>query len=376
MANLNTKTFTDLVRDQVTAMQGSYRGLVYLTIGSILRSLIEANSSAVGLWIQGLILKLLATTRAATSSGPDLDTWVGDFGVTRLAAVFASGQVTFARFTASGQVVVPLNASVSTSDGSQQYLVTLDASNPAYSSILGGYVMADTIGSVSVPVAAVVAGAAGNAQAGQISVITQAMAGVDTVTNALTFVNGVDAESDSALRTRFVAFLASLSKATKAAIGYAITSLQQGLVYSLVENVNYAGTAQLGYFYAVIDDGTGTPPSPLLVTVNNAIETVRPFTSTFGVYAPVVVNATVTLTVTIASGYDPISTKALVQSSIQTYINSLALGQSLAYTRIAQLAYDASAGITNVSAVQLNGGTADLTATVKQVIKTSSVVVS
>jgi len=376
MTTLNTKNFTTLVRDQVTAIQGAVRGLVDLSIGSILRSIVEANSSAVGLWLQGLILQLLATTRAATSSGIDLDSWVADFGLTRLAAVFASGQVTFSRFTASGQVVIPINSSVETADGTQQYIVTIDTTNPAYSPSLGGYVLADTVGSINVLVTAVTAGTGANAQAGQINTITQALPGVDTVYNSLTFANGVDAESDSALRTRFIAYLASLSKATKAAIGFAITSLQQGLSYSLTENFNYAGAAQNGYFYAVVDDGTGTPPGSLITTVNNAIDAVRPFTSTFGVYAPSVVNVDTVMTATIAAGYDATATKALIASNVSTYINSLALGQSLNYTRIAQVAYDASPGVFNISGVTLNGATADITATNKQVIKSHTMTVS
>ncbi|MFX7996843.1 baseplate J/gp47 family protein, partial [Acinetobacter baumannii] len=91
--------------------------------------------------------------------------------------------------------------------------------------------------------------------------------------------------SDTALRTRFIAYVASLSKATKNAVGYAITSLKQGLVYSLVENQTYAGATQYGYFYVVVDDGTGSPSSTLLATVANAIDAVRPLTSTFGVFA-------------------------------------------------------------------------------------------
>jgi hypothetical protein len=46
------------------------------------------------------------------------------------------------------------------------------------------------------------------------------------VANTAAFDNGEAAETDPAFRTRCVAYLASLYKATKAAIGYAVTSLQ------------------------------------------------------------------------------------------------------------------------------------------------------
>lgn len=372
---MTTQDFTTLVRNQVAAIQGAASRLVDLTVGSILRSIVEANAS-IALWLQGLILTLLAATRASTSTGTDLDTWMADYGVTRLPAVAASGNVTFSRFTTTSQVVVPVGGQVQTADGTQTYTVQIDTGNAAYSATLVGYVIAAGVGSVAVPVLADIAGAAGNAQAGQINTITQAMPGVDTVINPLTLTNGSDAESDEDLRARFVEFVASLSKATKNAVGYAITSLQTGVSYTLVENLTYAGATQLGFFYVVVDDGTGAPPSSFINAVVSAVDAVRPVTSTFSVYAPVIVTANVALTVTVAAGYDAAATKAEVQAAIQAYINGLGLGHSLAYTRLAQVAYDASEGVTNVSGLTLNGSTSDVSATNKQVIKAGTVTVA
>lgn len=372
---ITTQDFVTIVRNQVTAIQGAASALVDLTVGSILRAVVEANAAVV-LWLQGLILQLLATTRAATSSGADLDSWVADYGVTRLAGVAATGQVTFSRFTATQQAEIPVGSSVQTADGSQVFTVTADTTNPAYSATIDSYVIAVGVTSINVPVQASVVGAGANVSIGQINTITQALPGVDTVSNAAAFVNGADAESDAALRTRFVAFVASLSKATKGAIGYAITSLQSGLSYSLTENENYAGATQMGYFFVVVDDGTGVPGSTLLSTVSNAIDAVRPACSTFGVFAPVVVTADVNLTIATAAGYTHSAEVATVAAALTNYINSLALGQSLPWSKLAQIAYDASPGVTNVTGVTLNSGTADLSATSKQVIKAGTVAVS
>lgn len=372
---ITTQDFTTLVRNQVTAIQGAAKVLVDLTVGSILRAVVEANAAVI-LWLQGLILQLLAITRAATSSGADLDSWVGDFGLTRLAAVAASGQVSFARFTPSQQAVVPVGTTIQTGDGSQQFAVTLDTTNPTYSASLGGYVLAAGVASINVPVAAVTAGAGGNVSAGQINTLTQALPGVDTVSNAAAFTNGVDAESDAALRIRFIAFVASLSKATKGAVGYAITSLKQGVIYTLVENQQYNGTTDYGYFYVVVDDGTGSPGSTFLSNVSNAIDAVRGVSIRFGVFAPVVVTANAGMTITTAAGYDHNAVVALVVAALQSYINGLTLGQTLTYSRLAQVAYDASPGVTNVTAVTLNGGTADVSATSKQVIKAGTLTVA
>jgi uncharacterized phage protein gp47/JayE len=186
MADPTTKTFDDLVEGQATVIQAQASGLVDISIGSLARAITEAFAGVV-LWLQGLILLLLASTRAATSQAGDLDTWMADYGIIRLAADFAAGAVTFARLSTTGQAVVTIGATVETFDGSQSYAVVVDVLNPHYNAGLGGYVMAIGTASVDVPVQAAVAGAAGNAVAGAVTLISTAIPGVDTVTNALAF---------------------------------------------------------------------------------------------------------------------------------------------------------------------------------------------
>ena len=368
--SIQTQDWVTLVRNQVAAIQGYAKVLVDLTVGSVLRAVVEANA-AVTVWLQGLILQVMAITRASTSSGAHLDSWMADFGLSRLAAVPATGNVTFSRVTTTQQVLVPLTAVVQTGDGTQQFNVVIDTKNPAYNATLGGYVIAAGAAGVTVPVRALVAGVAGNAVAGAVSTIVGAISGVDTVINAAAFVNGADAESDGALRTRFIAYVASLSKATKTAIGAAIASVKQGLTYAILENQTYAGLQQNGTFIVIVDDGTGSPPSTLLSSVSNAVDAVRPLTSTFYVYGPVVINATVAMTIATAPGYTHQTITAQVQTALLNYINTLPLGTTLTYSRLVQVAYDASPAVINVTGTLLNGGTSDLPASSLQVIKTT-----
>lgn len=372
---LNILDFATIVRNQVTAMQGRAAGLVDLTIGSLLRSVFEANAGVVQ-WIQQLIVNLLVTTRAATCSGSDLDSWMADYSFYRLSASQSVGIVTFSRFTATNQAFIPIGTIVTTTDGTQQYTVVADTTNPAYSALLAGYTVAANVVSINVSVLANTAGSAGNALAGTVTVISGGIQYIDTVTNNANFTGGLDAESDNAFRARFVLWVSSLSKATKAAIGYAISSMATGVSYTLTENQDYSGNLKNGYFYAVVDDGTGVPTSTFLSSAYNAIDAVRPFTVTFGVFAPVVVTANVVMTLTVDPSAVRSSVVALVQTAVQSYINSLSLGQLLPYTQLAAVAYAASPYVLNVSAITLNGTTADLSATNKQVIKSGTVTVN
>lgn len=374
MANLQTYSFGQLVSNFAVACQGTANALFDFTVGSVLRALAEANAGVV-LWLQAIILQLLTVTRAATSTGSDLDSFVADYGVTRLPGVTASGLVTFSRFTGTQQAVVPAGASVQSADGTQNFLVTIDTTNTAYSATLGGYVIPANTASVTVPVKNTLGGAGGNVLAAAITIITSPIPGVDTVTNSAAFTNGLNAETDTALRLRFVNFLASLSKATKTAVAYAITSVQQGLHYTLTENQDYNGTADIGFFYVVIDDGTGYPPSNLISTVSNAIEAVRAVCVRFGVFAPVVETANVIMTITSAAGLTHATVVGAVGTALTNFINGLPLGTALPYTQLAAVAYGVP-GVVNVSAVQLNSGTSDLTATNQQVIKAGTMTIS
>jgi uncharacterized phage protein gp47/JayE len=376
MPNPTIKTFEQIVSDTVTAIQASANQLIDFAIGSIMRAMAESNTVLV-LWIQGILLELLAAIRAATCVGADLDSWCEDYGFYRFPAEAASGLVTFARFTSTQAAFIPVGTQVQTYDAtSQLFEVVADTGNAAYDATLGGYTINAGVGSLQVPVSALAAGAAGNILAGQLNILKDSVPGVDTVTNANAFTNGADAEDDDSFRARFVLYITTLSKATKSAIGSAILAVQQGITYTLTENESYAGTAQLGYFYVVVDDGTGTPTGGFLAAINNAVDAVRPFTSTFGVYAPVVVSANIAMTITTDPNYVHGDVVAEVETALNAYISGLALGADLPYSRLAQIAYDSSDGVTNVTGVTLNAGTADLAATNKQVIKPGTISVT
>lgn len=371
---LSLQNFSTLVEGMAASVQGAAYSLLDLTVGSVLRAILEANAS-VALWLQWLIVQVLATTRLATSTGIDCDSFGADFGFVRLPAVAATGQVTFARFTPSIAAFISVGTGVSAPGNANNFLVVADASNPAYSAVTSGYFLAPGVSSVNVLVVASTAGSAANVQAGAISVIGTALPGIDTVTNPVAFTGGVDPESDTAFRLRFGNFLGSLSKATDIAIGAAIAAIQQGLSYTISENINQAGAAQPGHFVVTVDDGSGAPPVSLLSVVQQAVDAVRPVGSSFAVQGPVVALANISLSLTTSGGSLHNIAIAAVASAIETYIASLGIGDSLNYTRLAQEAYGASAIVTNVSNVLLNGGIADLAPPLFGVVRAGTVTV-
>lgn len=365
---LQLRDFASLVSQAAAAVQGASRALIDLSVGSVLRAVLEANAS-IALWLQWLIVQVLGMTRASTSEGADLESWMADFGMARLPAVAAVGQVRFGRFATTEPALVPAGTLVRTADAGQGFEVGIDASHPAWSAGLGGYVLGVGVGSVLVPVQAETAGVAGNVLGGAIALIADALAGVDTVSNDNPLAGGLDAESDEALRLRFRDYMASLSRATPVAVGYAVASLRQGMRWHVAADI---GT---GVFVVTVDDGTGAPAPALLAQAASAIEAVRPVGTSFAVQPPVVTTATVTLAVS-ADGVPQVEAAAAAQQAIVAHVAGLGIGEALRWSRLAQLAYGASPAITNVTAVLLNGGTADLVPGADGVVRPGSVVVS
>ncbi|MCB8874777.1 baseplate J/gp47 family protein [Acidisoma silvae] len=372
---LSLQNFTTLVEQAAAAVQASASRLLDFSVGSVLRAILEANAS-LALWLQWLILLTLQTTRLATSSGADADSFGADFGFTRLAAVAAQGSVTFSRYTATQTAFVPVGVTVTTGDNASQFAVTIDTGNAAWSASLSGYVIGAGLASVTVPVTAAVAGAIGNVQPGTITMIASAIPGIDTVSNANALTGGLDAESDNAFRLRFQGFIDSRTRATLQAVTFAVLSLRQGLSCTVQENTDAAGNYLPGHFVVTVDDGSGNPAASLLAGVQRAVDAVRPIGSTFAIQAPARIAADISLALTLAAGADSATVIAAVNAAITTYVDALGVGTPLPYTRIAQLAYDASPNVLNLTGLTLQGSTADLTAAPGAVIKLGTLAIS
>lgn len=367
---LPLQDFATLVRTQAAAVNVSCRQLVDITIGSVLRALLEANAS-VGLWIQWLIVEVLATTRAATSRDADLDSWVADFGMARLPASPAAGQVRFSRTTAGLTTVVPVGALVRTGlDASDQvFVVSPDTSNPAWTGV--GYQVAANDSGVSTPVVAKTPGIAGNVQAGAIRQLASAIPGIDAVTNDGPMRDGLDAETDDSLRTRFSGFLDSRTRATAQAVGFAIASIRQGLSYTIAERIDASGAVRPGHFTVTIDDGTGAPSVALIAQVASAIDAVRPIGGTFSVRPPLVLPVDVEMRVA-----GPAEALAAVRATVIGFVSSLPIGAPLIISRLYQVAHDASPLVASVFSVTINGTVADFTPPLFGLVRPSVVGVS
>jgi phage-related baseplate assembly protein len=368
MATLPTQSFSVIVANTIAGIQGRASALINFSEGSTLRALVE-GFGGIYLWFQALIVQLLSAMRLSTAQGTDVDTFTADFmpvipgsqtaalpnGSPRLGAQASSGQVTFARFTAGPtSCFIPVGTTAQSNDGSQSFTVIADPAYATYSAGLNGYTLPSNIGSIVVPVQAVTAGAGGNVAAGAISVITSPVTGIDTVTNVAAFTNGANQESDSALKSRFAAYILGLSRGDYFGLAASIEGAEVNVQWSLTEDYDLSGAFHPGFFFVVADDGSGAPSQTFLNAIVTAAQAVRPLSIQCAVFPPTIVFATPSLQIATAAGYDHATVVSQVSAVIANNINSLGLGNSLNYTQIAAWAYSV-AGVTAVTGVLLNG---------------------
>ncbi len=372
---LNLKPFSQLIEDMGAALQSSASTLIDVSVGSVVRAIFEANASVV-LWLQWLIIRVLQSTRASTSTGADLDSWMADFGLTRLLAAPSNGIVMFSRFASNLPASIPVGTVVKTSDGSLTFSVVADPSISTWQASSSTYLIPSGVASVDVPVVCTVGGAVGNVLGNTITVIAASLPGVDQVNNTNPFADGYDSESDVGFRTRFQNYLISRSRATLLAVQNAIATVQQGLSVTIEQNTAPDGTSQVGSFLVIIDDGSGYPSASLLSNVAAAVDSVRPIATRFAVISPQVLTVNVSMTADLTSQATASSDISNIENYVAIYLNTLAIGKSASVTRVAQNAYLAGSNIENVTAIQLNGTSADILPPPLSVIKAGQVVVT
>ena len=360
--NIPSRTYTDIVRDMSAAITASAGRVVDMSVGSILRAIVEANAAMV-LWVQYLTMLVLQTTRAATSTGSDLDTWMADFMLTRKPATTAKGGVSFSRYSAAVSAVVTVGTALKTVDGAVSFHVAGDASHSAWQASLNGYLLPAGVSSIDIPIEAALAGEQGNVLAHSITILAASVPGVDTVTNGLPTLGGTNSENDEAFRKRFQDFFAARSRATLDAISYAIRGVQDGLKFAIKENIDITGNKRPGSILILVEDRFGNFGDGLRSAIFTAVESVRPVGTAIILQPPHAVDIGISLTVTFSRA--AVDTPAVLQNQISgalwRYVADCPIGGMVSITRIAEIAYRTTAFIVNISQVTLNGQALDIT---------------
>lgn len=370
---LSFLTQTTAVRRFAAAAQASTSKVLDFTAGSIFLALAQAQT-AIALWLQWLILLVLGQTRAATSNGPDLDTWMADFTVIRDPAIAATGVATLSRYSATQPALVVPGVQLKTADGTQIFTVVMDTTNSAWSNTAGAqpgyYVPAGTV-SVMVPVQAVTPGTGGNIQAGTLTLLASGVSGIDYANNAVAFTSGIDAESDTALRARFPLFIDGLRSATPAAIEAAAYGVQQGVKLQLVQNA-----PTVGFYTLYVDDGSGASPDSFITAITSAVQAVTAEGVTPVVLRPTAVPAAIIASLQVASSAVRATVAGNVSAAIAAFVAGLPIGGTLSYLHLPSVVFAADPNVIGMASLSINGAQADLPAGVGGLIQATNISVA
>lgn len=194
--------------------------LTDINVGSVTRTLSEAIGREIATVYQQLNLTYLAGF-IDTAEGKSLDFVVSILGITRKTADFAVGLATFFRDPAiKGNITIPVGVVLATSKGEASFETTEPRT------LQRGQVRLD------VPIRAgdKFKGEAGKVGAGEITEISQPLAGIARISNLEPTSLGATNESDEELRIRAKAALRGLGKGTLAALARVIFDGRANLV--------------------------------------------------------------------------------------------------------------------------------------------------
>lgn len=373
MPTLNLKSLSTLVSNQVAAIQAASTTLIDFSVGSVLLAVVESGAG-VAMWLQSQILNAIAVGRLATSFGSDVDTFIADYAnngqgmVPRLAAANSNGTVTFSRFNFTQAAFIPATGGtlpatqVQSMDASQTFNVVPNLSNTFYNATLNGYVVPAATQSVTVSVQSVGTGAATNVTANTVTRILTSLSNIDFCTNNLALAGGLSGETDTAVKARFVLFMMGLARGNLAGIQSALASLNVSISYQVVDSQQTNSTALFpGFFYVVVDDGSGNPPAAFLTAAANAVNNARALGIQFTVIGPTLNNVNVNMSVVTSPTFVHLNVAAQVAQVISANITALGLGNGLPYSLVSLWAMGVP-GVTAVDSFTLNSGTADLAA--------------
>lgn len=275
-----------------------------------------------------------------TATGTDLDKKVAEQGLTRKSGGYSTGTVTITGITGS-----PIT------DGE------FVSSDTAIFKFIGNSTVPES-GTIDVTVQCISIGTIGNVPAGSIKYFPKTLDGLQTVTNALPFINGFNQETDDELRQRYY------DKVQTPA-----TSGNKYEYKNWAKEVSGTGDAKVFPIWngngtvkvVIINSNKRAADSTLINSVSTHIEEVRPIGATVTVISATEKTVDVGVTLTIdTNNYTSDVVKAAIESAITEYLKGIAFIESyVSYAKIGGLILD-TPGILDYSGLTVNAGTSNI----------------
>lgn len=344
----------DLVQAMIVYLQdpdnwvGGVALITDFSTGSVTYTLLSSISVALDNIAQQ-IFDAQQQSSILTATGSALDNICQNWGVSRKPALAANGSFTFTKNTdATVAITIPANTLISTLPDDQgnvvEYLVDTDTTLP--------------VGSTSVQVQATCSnpgpGSAGNLTIATPVVIGSALPGIDSVQIDADIDNGVDEESDDSLRLR------CLEEIQNPQGGGTPTDYHEWAIG--VAGVNSATALPKNRGNGTVDvvitaqGGSLVPSSTLISQVQSVINGLAPIDVDVQVVPPTVETVDATISISVSQGNTVAGLTSAVQTAVENYINSIAIGGTVYGSGIVSSVLKVS-GVTDATCQLSVGGT-------------------
>lgn len=308
------RPYLDLVAGMVEHMRSTTTRITDFNIGSVSRSILEANAAVLEEYYQDFYSGLSRAIPTAIYIG---------FGFDLLPAIAASGLV---RFTRSGSTAAPLTIPAGT---------RLVSTTGVYYVTSASATMATGHATVDVAVTAETAGVLGNADPLMLSIVSAG--GVLSATNPSSMSGGADIETDDQRADRFQAWIKTLSNCTLAVLEYQakVPALYNATTGVVSERAQYASAENtVGHVNLWVHNGSYGASAELLAAIQLHIDGYRdPVTDEWvngykpaGMRVDVRTPAHVALDVSLELSKSASSSVATVTSGVRGAIERLLLG--------------------------------------------------
>jgi uncharacterized phage protein gp47/JayE len=307
------------------------------------------------------------------------------FGFSLRPAVRASGIVTFGTASAPiTPVTIPKGTRVTVKGGSKVYETTTVATMSAPQTSVGVFVICTSSGTI------------GNTPPQTITEMDNPIVGIDTITNTTEISNGLERETETERKARFVEYITTLTRGTKAAVEYGAKSAaildsngnitEKVSVATVVEPFKDNPQMPVGRFTCYVYNGVGGTSTALVAMTQSIIDGYAdssgnqvPGYKAAGVICTVTAVSekptNITLSITAASTASAAAKTYIANAAdnaIATYIASLGISQSLLIAEI----INAVMSIDGVYNVAVTAPTSDTSAAVGEIITPGTISVT
>jgi len=289
---------------------------------------------------------VFAQSAAANGYSDQLDLRCGEFGLTRKPGTNATGQATF---TGSETTPIPIGSIIQTT-GSLQYATTS-------AGVIAG-------GLATVDIQASDIGTAYNVPANTIIQIPTAISGITGVNNSAPIAGGTEIETDTALLQRMLAQVQTPATSGNSAQyvqwALSVAGIGSATVFPLW---NGAGTVKV----CAVDSNMQPLTDPLLTALSAYVESQRPIGALVTYESAVALPIDVSVNVVRDTTYTQEQIQAAFITSLVNYLKGIYSKQNyVSYAVIGSLIL-ATPGVTDYSALTVNGGTANVVIGIEQV---------